>query len=118
MLITGSSESEQATANAPKQACLRRQLLLLTCCSPAPLRPLLQVFAPTDAAFAKFLRSMKLTSAQLLANPTLLKTVLSYHVVPEALTLAELGSGKNGQLDTLLDGETLFVSTPNRVLCM
>ena len=70
---------------------------------------MIQVFAPTDAAFAKFLKKEKLTSAELLANPTLLKAVLSYHIVPESLTPSELGSGKNGQLDTLLDGETLFV---------
>ena len=74
-----------------------------------PLRP--QVFAPTDAAFAKFLKKEKLSAAELLANPTLLKAVLSYHIVAgEALSVAELGSGKNGQLSTLLPGQTLFVS--------
>lgn len=79
-------------------------------CSPPPSP---QVFAPTDAAFAKFLKKEKLTSAQLLANPVLLKSVLSYHIVAgEALTVAQLGSGPYGQLQTLLDGQSLFVSGP------
>ncbi len=39
------------------------------------------VFAPTDAAFAALLTELGLTKAALLANTTLLTSVLTYHVV-------------------------------------
>lgn len=40
------------------------------------------IFAPTDAAFEKALKALKLTAAQLLADKELLTKVLKYHVVP------------------------------------
>ena len=49
------------------------------------------VFAPTDAAFAK-LPLDALHSVQ--DDPKLLTTVLTYHVVPGALKLADLEPGK------------------------
>jgi uncharacterized surface protein with fasciclin (FAS1) repeats len=51
------------------------------------------VFAPTDAAFAAALTELGLTKAQLLANVPLLKTVLTYHVVPGRVLKADVPVG-------------------------
>ncbi|MDH5339902.1 MAG: fasciclin domain-containing protein [Rubrivivax sp.] len=50
--------------------------------------PLLTVFAPTDAAFADLLTALGISKAELLANTTLLTTVLTYHVVPSLVLAA------------------------------
>lgn len=52
------------------------------------------VFAPTDAAFTALLAELKLTKAQLLADKTLLRAVLQYHVVAGAVPKAAVPLGK------------------------
>ena len=48
------------------------------------------VFAPTDAAFAKLPAG---ALDQLLANPTQLRAVLTYHVVPSRVTASQVTNG-------------------------
>jgi uncharacterized surface protein with fasciclin (FAS1) repeats len=70
------------------------------------------VFAPTDAAFAK-LPPDALHAVQ--ADPKLLSTVLTYHVVPGALKLADLKPGKlttvaGIDLDVTRDGDKVSIN--------
>ncbi len=51
------------------------------------------VFAPTDAAFEEALGALGLTAEDLLADTDLLTTLLTYHVVPAAVTSDMLSSG-------------------------
>lgn len=53
----------------------------------------LTVFAPTDAAFAALLTELNLTKAQLLANTSLLTSVLTYHVVKGRVLKADVPIG-------------------------
>lgn len=46
------------------------------------------VFAPTNAAFAKLLETLGVTQEELLADKDLLTSVLTYHVVPDAVVKA------------------------------
>ena len=48
------------------------------------------VFAPTNAAFASLLMELGVTKEALLADKTLLTTVLTYHVVPARVLKAEV----------------------------
>jgi hypothetical protein len=65
-------------------------------------------FAPTNAAFAKFLNAYNLTSDQVVANPDLARLVLSYHLVPGVA--AKASSLTNGQvLKTQDQGQTITV---------
>ena len=52
------------------------------------------VFAPTNAAFAALLTELGLSKAQLLADKALLKTVLTYHVLPTKVERAQVPRGK------------------------
>jgi uncharacterized surface protein with fasciclin (FAS1) repeats len=52
------------------------------------------VFAPTNAAFAALLTELGLSKAQLLADKALLKTVLTYHVLPAKVERAQVPLGK------------------------
>jgi uncharacterized surface protein with fasciclin (FAS1) repeats len=52
------------------------------------------VFAPTNAAFAALLTELGLSKAQLLADKTLLLTVLTYHVLPGKVERAQVPLGK------------------------
>jgi uncharacterized surface protein with fasciclin (FAS1) repeats len=52
------------------------------------------VFAPTNDAFAKLLTELGVTKEQLLADKTLLSSVLTYHVLPTRVTQAEIPPGK------------------------
>ena len=52
------------------------------------------VFAPTNDAFAALLTELGVTKAQLLANKPLLTQVLTYHVLPAAVTKAQVPAGK------------------------
>lgn len=54
------------------------------------------LFAPNDAAFAK-LPKAKLKA--LMANPTELKKVLSYHIYPGKITSADVSAGKVKSLE-------------------
>jgi uncharacterized surface protein with fasciclin (FAS1) repeats len=76
--------------------------------SPGPFT----VFAPTDAAFQK-LPIDALHAAQ--ADPKLIATILTYHVVPGALKLADLQAGKlttvaGIDLDVTRDGDKVFIN--------
>ena len=51
---------------------------------------MLTVFAPTDAAFEALLSELGTSLPKLLADPELLTSVLTYHVVPGVLFAAEL----------------------------
>jgi uncharacterized surface protein with fasciclin (FAS1) repeats len=70
------------------------------------------VFAPTNAAFQKLPLDV-LHSVQ--DDPKLLATVLTYHVVPGALKLADLQAGKlttvaGIDLDVTRDGDKVFIN--------
>jgi uncharacterized surface protein with fasciclin (FAS1) repeats len=52
------------------------------------------VFAPTNDAFAALLAELGVTKEQLLANKDLLKTVLTYHVLPARVAKANVPAGK------------------------
>ena len=70
------------------------------------------VFAPTDAAFAK-LPLDTLHAVQ--DDPKLLATILTYHVVPGALKLADLKPGKlmtvaGIALDVTRDGDKVLIN--------
>lgn len=52
------------------------------------------VFAPTNDAFDALLADLKLTKAQLLADKTLLRTVLQYHVLAAKVAKADVPLGK------------------------
>jgi uncharacterized surface protein with fasciclin (FAS1) repeats len=52
------------------------------------------VFAPTDAAFAALLTELGVTKAQLLADKTLLRSVLQYHVLGAKVNRAAVPLGK------------------------
>jgi len=81
----------------------------------------LTVFAPTNDAFNNFLTSTGLTTEDLLANPELLNTILTFHVLPAQPIMdanqngagkAELRAAYAGQTDnvlelTMLSGEEL-----------
>lgn len=60
--------------------------LVSTLQSPGPFT----VFAPTNAAFASLLMELGVTKEALLADKTLLTTVLTYHVVPARVLKAEV----------------------------
>ena len=59
------------------------------------------VFAPTDAAFGA------IDAGELTANDDLLNEVLTYHVVPQAITAGDI---QDGQTVTTLEGDTLRFS--------
>ena len=59
------------------------------------------VFAPTDAAFGT------IDAGELTANDALLEEVLTYHVVPQAITAGDI---QDGQTVTTLEGDTLRFS--------
>jgi uncharacterized surface protein with fasciclin (FAS1) repeats len=52
------------------------------------------VFAPTNDAFAALLTELKLSKAQLLSDKALLKSVLTYHVLPNKTLKASVPLGK------------------------
>ncbi|MCV2364847.1 fasciclin domain-containing protein [Paucibacter sp. DJ1R-11] len=52
------------------------------------------VFAPTNDAFAALLTELGVSKEQLLANKDLLKTVLTYHVLPARVAKATVPAGK------------------------
>jgi uncharacterized surface protein with fasciclin (FAS1) repeats len=52
------------------------------------------VFAPTNDAFAALLQELGVTKEQLLANKSLLATVLTYHVVPGQVLSTQVPVGQ------------------------
>jgi uncharacterized surface protein with fasciclin (FAS1) repeats len=65
------------------------------------------VFAPTNAAFAALLAELGVTKEALLANKTLLTSVLTYHVVPARVLKAEVPVGS---AITSVQGQSFTVS--------
>lgn len=59
------------------------------------------VFAPTNEAFDKLFKALNTTAAGVLAQPNLVKAVLSYHVVPKEV-FTRRGPNKVLDLTTLL----------------
>lgn len=59
------------------------------------------VFAPTNAAFEKLLRNLGITAEQLLANESLLTSVLLYHVIPGTVKAGDIVAAKEVYADTL-----------------
>jgi transforming growth factor-beta-induced protein len=51
------------------------------------------VFAPTNAAFITALASMNMSVDDVMGNPELLSDILTYHVLPTAVTSADLVAG-------------------------
>lgn len=68
------------------------------------------VFAPTDAAFTALLGELGITKDALLANRALLTSVLTYHVLPAAVTRAQVPAGK--AITTLQGGIFKIDATP------
>ncbi len=68
----------------------------------------LTVFAPSNAAFADLLAELKITKDALLADKTLLTSVLKYHVVTSKVLKADIPFGKPIKS---LQGETFTIDT-------
>ncbi len=68
------------------------------------------VFAPTNAAFDALLAELGVTLDQLVANKTLLTSVLTYHVVPGRVLKAEVPAG---QPIATVQKETFTVNGPS-----
>ncbi len=71
------------------------------------------VFAPTNAAFASLLSELGVTKEQLLADKALLKTVLTYHVLPAAVNKGDVPLGK---AITSVEGSIFKIDTVNGAL--
>jgi uncharacterized surface protein with fasciclin (FAS1) repeats len=71
------------------------------------------LFAPNDGAFLTFLNDQGISYSQLLADQTLLESVLTYHLVPGTVTVEDIQAGQN-TLETV-NGATLNFGfdTPN-----
>jgi transforming growth factor-beta-induced protein len=69
------------------------------------------VFAPTDAAFAALLAELNITAEQLLANKPLLTDVLTYHVLPQKLSVRKI---VNGATPSTLQGQAITFDVQRR----
>jgi transforming growth factor-beta-induced protein len=67
------------------------------------------VFAPTDGAFQTLLTNLGVTAEELLANQSLLTTVLLYHVVPGEVTSSDIVAAGGLGAVTTVGGELLSV---------
>lgn len=65
------------------------------------------LFAPTNEAFEELATLLNLTETEVLSNTKTLSTVLKYHILPTAQTLADFTDGE--ELETLLTDETITV---------
>lgn len=65
------------------------------------------VFAPTDTAFAALLTELGVTKAQLLADTSLLTSVLTYHVIPGRVLKADVAPGVQ---PATLQGQSFSIS--------
>jgi uncharacterized surface protein with fasciclin (FAS1) repeats len=97
----GGSDGPAAPGTIAQQAQADARLsILVEALTAADLVPVLSstssftVFAPTNDAFAKLLTELSVTKEQLLADKTLLASVLTYHVLPNRVTKAEIPAGK------------------------
>lgn len=69
------------------------------------------VFAPTNDAFAKLLETLGITQDELLADKELLTSVLTYHVVPDAVVkAADIPYGTD---ITTVNGKAFMISDAN-----
>ena len=97
----GGSDGPAAPGTIAQQAQADARLsTLVEALTAADLAPVLSssssftVFAPTNDAFAKLLTELGVTKEQLLADKTLLASVLTYHVLPNRVTKSEIPAGK------------------------
>ena len=97
----GGSDGPAAPGTIAQQAQADARLsILVEALTAADLVPVLSstssftVFAPTNDAFAKLLTELGVTKEQLLADKTLLASVLTYHVLPNKVTKSEIPAGK------------------------
>ena len=76
------------------------------------------VFAPTDDAFVAALESLGLTAEELLADTELLTSVLTYHVVADAVPAADVvtldgqsvATVNGAEVSITVDGDTVMVN--------
>lgn len=81
--------------------------------SPAPCD--LTLMGPPPSPHTQLLAALNVTSAtELLAAPELVTTVLSYHVLPTAQSLAEFSDGE--ELETALGGDEVLTVSRTQVL--
>lgn len=73
------------------------------------------VFAPRNGAFNTLLNNLGLSQAQLLADTTLLNSVLTYHVVPQRLNATELFNVGLSTTGPTLNGAPLRGGSPQFV---
>eukprot|EP00877_Chromochloris_zofingiensis_P000316 jgi/Chrzof1/10285/Cz04g35190.t1 len=74
------------------------------------------VFAPTNEAFAKLLKALNVTAAELLGKTDLVcKNVLPYHVVPNVVAKSS-GLTNNQKVPTLLAGSSLTVMIKGKMV--
>jgi uncharacterized surface protein with fasciclin (FAS1) repeats len=101
VVACGGGDDEPTMGNVVQQAQTQpRYATLVEALSAADLAGTLSgpgpytIFAPTDDAFAAALSELGLTKQQLLADKALLTSVLTYHVVPGAVTRSNIPLGK------------------------
>jgi uncharacterized surface protein with fasciclin (FAS1) repeats len=75
------------------------------------------VFAPTNDAFSAALESLGLTVADLVAQPELLRSILTYHVV-EGKVLAETVLTLDGQEVVTVNGEAISIMIEDGVVVL
>lgn len=68
------------------------------------------VFAPTDAAFERYLSTNGFTRDDLVANPGALRQILLYHILPGAFSNEDLPSIADGSIINMLPQATLEVN--------
>ena len=73
------------------------------------------IFAPTNEAFRKFANDYNVTISDLLQKPDVLKTVVTYHIVPGTYRAADLQDGQ--KLETL-EGNTIEVDITDGVVSL
>lgn len=89
------------------EAALRAADLQDTLRGPGPFT----LFAPSNQAFDKLLKDLKLSAAQLLANKPLLTQVLTYHVLASRELAREFD---NGQTAVTVQGQAVTVATSGK----
>ena len=76
------------------------------------------VFAPTDEAFTAALETLGLTADELLADTATLESILTYHVIPDEVTAAEVLELAPADVETVngapvnitVEGDTVMVN--------
>lgn len=74
------------------------------------------VFAPTNTAFENILAELNITAEELLANDTMLQSIVTYHVVPGTVSAHDVTTVDHGTLVETLQWESLRVNNLNGVV--